>query len=34
MDEEVARSYIEDVMGAIPADRRATVCGDWNTRIG
>jgi exonuclease III len=34
MDEDVARSLIEDVTGAIPVNARATVCGDWNTRIG
>ena len=34
MDEDMARSLIEDVTGSIPANARATVCGDWNTRIG
>jgi hypothetical protein len=32
--EEVARSYIEDVIGSIPAGAKSTICGDWNARIG
>ena len=33
-DEEVARSLIEDVMGSIPQNTRAVICGDWNARVG
>ena len=34
MDEDIARSLIEDVTGTIPVNSKATICGDWNTRIG
>jgi hypothetical protein len=33
-DEEVAHSYIEDILGGIPEDAKSVVCGDWNARIG
>jgi exonuclease III len=34
MDEDVARSLIEDVTRSIPENARAVICGDWNARIG
>jgi hypothetical protein len=32
--EEEARSFIEDVMGSIPAGTNSVMCGDWNARLG
>ena len=34
LDEEIARSHVEDVVGCIPHQATQVVCGDWNTRIG
>jgi hypothetical protein len=32
--EDVARSYIEDFIGSIPAGAKSVIFGDWNARIG
>jgi hypothetical protein len=34
MNEDEARSLVEDVTGSIPQNVRSVVCGDWNARIG
>jgi hypothetical protein len=33
VDEEVARSHIEDILGCIPQQAVQVICGDWNTRV-
>ena len=32
--EEDVRTAIEDILGHIPPSTTATVCGDWNARVG
>jgi hypothetical protein len=32
-DEDMARSYIEDILGGIPECTKPVICGDWNARI-
>jgi exonuclease III len=34
LDEENAKTSIEDILGNIPPNSRTVVCGDWNTRVG
>ena len=33
MTEDVARSYVEDIINAIPVSNRNVTCGDFNTRL-
>ena len=33
IDEEVARSHIEDVLSCIPQQAVQVICGDWNARV-
>jgi hypothetical protein len=33
-DEDMAHSFIEDVLGGIPTDAKSVIVGDWNARIG
>ena len=33
-NEEEARSFIEDVIGNIPANTNSVMRGDWNARMG
>jgi hypothetical protein len=34
VDEDIARSYTEDILGCIPGNSHSVVCGDFNARIG
>ena len=34
IDEEAAKTDIEDIFGNIPPHARSVMCGDWNTRVG
>jgi hypothetical protein len=34
INEDVARSYVEDILSHIPSNGNTVICGDWNTRIG
>ena len=34
LDEETAKTSIEDILGNIPPNSRSVICGDWNTRVG
>jgi exonuclease III len=34
IDEQVARSYVEDILGCILSQESKVICGDWNTRVG
>jgi hypothetical protein len=34
IDEDSARSEIEDIVGSIPPHHRSVMCGDWNARVG
>jgi hypothetical protein len=34
VDEQVARSFVEDILAAVPTSSRAFICGDFNTRVG
>ena len=33
MTEDVARSYVEEIINAIPVSTRNVTCGDFNTRL-
>jgi hypothetical protein len=33
IDEDMARSQIEEIMSSIPQQDAQVVCGDWNTRV-
>ena len=34
IDEDSARTKIEDIIGSIPPHHRSVMCGDWNARVG
>ena len=34
IEEDIARSFVEDTVGCFPKTDTTVICGDWNTRIG
>jgi hypothetical protein len=34
INEDVARSYVEDILNYIPSTGNTIICGDWNARLG